>query len=203
LVPAVLPLVPTVQEAGLTAAGMVAAELLTGLWFGWLSRLICLALPVAGQFIAYLLGVSNVLQADVELGPQTTALSRLFSLAVPPVILMSGLYVLPLTALSHSFQLVPPGALLPAADSSAAAVAAVAGCFALALRLASPFILASIVWHVAVGLIARLVPRMHVYFVSMPGQIAGGLAILAGVGGVMLAAWQNAVGDSFATLPGN
>ena len=75
--------------------------------------------------------------------------------------------------------------------------------FTLALRLASPFVLASIVWHVAIGLIARLVPRLQIYFVSMPGQIVGGLALLASLFGVILAAWQDAVRDSLAALPGN
>ena len=49
------------------------------------------------------------------------------------------------------------------------------------MRLASPFVLASIVWHVAIGLIARMVPRLQVYFVSLPGQIVGGLLLLASV----------------------
>ncbi len=203
LLPGILPLMPPMPEAGATAAGMVGAEVTTGLWLGWLARLICLALPMAAQFIAYLLGISTVLQPDAELGPQTTALSALFELAVPLAILVSGLYVLPLTALAGSYRLIAPGALLPSADGTAMAVAAVAQAFGLALRLASPFTLASIVWHVAIGLIARLVPRLQVYFVSMPGQIVGGLALLASLSGVIMATWHDAVRDSLAALPGN
>jgi flagellar biosynthesis protein FliR len=203
LLPVVFPLVPPMPEAGLTAAGMIIAEVITGLWLGWLARLFCLALPVAAQFIAYLLGISTVLQPDAELGPQSTALAALFGIAAPLAIVISGLYVLPVTALAGSYRLIPPGTLLPAADSTAMAVAAVATTFGLALRLASPFVLASIVWHVAIGLIARLVPRLQIYFVSMPGQIVGGLALLASLFGVILAAWQDAVRDGLAALPGN
>ena len=47
---------------------MIVAEVITGLWIGWLARLLVLALPVAGQFIAYMLGIANVLQPDPELG---------------------------------------------------------------------------------------------------------------------------------------
>ena len=57
---------------------MIVAEVMTGLWLGWLARLFCLALPIAAQFIAYLLGISTVLQPDAELGPQSTALAALF-----------------------------------------------------------------------------------------------------------------------------
>jgi flagellar biosynthesis protein FliR len=203
LLPGILPLVPPMPESGLTAAGMVIAEVVTGLSLGWLARLFCLALPIAAQFIAYLLGISTVLQPDADLGPQTTALAALFGMAAPLAIMVSGLYVLPLTALAGSYRLIPPGTLLPSADSAATAVAVVAQVFSLALRLASPFVLAAIVWHVAIGLIARLVPRLQVYFVSMPGQIAGGLVLLASLFGVILAAWQDAVRDGLAALPGN
>jgi flagellar biosynthesis protein FliR len=203
LLPGIFPEPPPMPEAGLTAAGMIVAEVITGLWLGWLARLFCLALPMAAQFIAYLLGISTVLQPDSELGPQSTALAALFGIAAPLAIMVSGLYILPLTALAGSYRLIPPGTLLPSADSTATSVAAVGLAFGLALRLASPFLLAAIVWHVAVGLIARMVPRLQVYFVSMPGQIVGGLALLASLAGVILAAWQDTVRDSLAALPGN
>lgn len=203
LLPVIFPVVPPMPDSGLVGSGMIIAEVITGLWLGWLARLICLALPIAAQFIAYLLGLATVLQPNAELGPQSTALAALFDIAAPLAILVSGLYVLPLTALAGSYRLIPPGTLLPAADSTAMAVAAVGQAFALSLRLASPFVLAAIVWHVAIGLIARLVPRLQVYFVTMPGQIVGGLALLASVFGVILAAWQDAVRDSLAMLPGH
>jgi flagellar biosynthesis protein FliR len=43
---------------------------------------------------------------------------------------------------------------------------------------------------------------MQVYFVATPGQILGGLLLLAGLSGVMLAAWQDATRTTFAALPG-
>ena len=50
LLPGIAPLIPPVPEAGMQAAFMVAAEVITGLWIGWLARLLVLALPVAGQY---------------------------------------------------------------------------------------------------------------------------------------------------------
>ncbi|MBN8898638.1 MAG: flagellar biosynthetic protein FliR, partial [Rhodospirillales bacterium] len=177
--PLLQPVVPPLPETGLAVALAVAAEAVTGLWFGWLTRLWVLALAMAGQVIAYLLGLASVLQADAELGPQSTALSRLFALAAPLVVLSAGLYTLPLRALVALYDVVPPGTLLPVAAGAARSTAAVGASFALALQLASPFVVAAIVWHVAIGLAARLVPRMQVYFVAMPGQILGGLLLLA------------------------
>ena len=202
LLPTLAPLMPPVPDAGLVAAGMVASEAVTGIWLGWLARLVCLALPIAGQVTSYLLGLATVLQPDIELGGQATAISRLYELAVPVIVLATGLYALPLTALAGSYHLVPPGTLLPAADGTAAAVGAITQAFALALRLAAPFLLAAVVWHLAIGLMTRLVPRLQIYFVALPGQIAGGLLLLAALAAATLGAWQDAARDSLAALPG-
>lgn len=202
LLPGIMPLIPHQPAALPTVAGMIAAEVVTGLWLGWLARLLVLALPIAGQFIAFMLGVSNVLVTDPELGAQSSALEQLFSLAAPLAVLISGLYALPLAALAGSYQLIAPGALLPAGDGTMLAVRAVAESFALALKLASPFVLATIVWHVVIGLVARLVPNVPVYFVALPGQILGGLLLLAALTGPLLAAWMDAAGAGFARLPG-
>jgi len=145
-----------------------------------------------------MLGLANVLQPDALLGGQATPIARLFALAAPLAILISGLYALPLGALAGSYGLVPPGTLLPGADTAETAVRAVGAAFALSARLASPFLLVAIV-----GLLARLVPRLQVYFVAMPGQILGGIALLAIVANALLSAWQDAVRSGFAGLPGS
>jgi len=202
LLPEIMPLVPQVPEASLQAAGMVLADVVTGLWFGWLTRLLALSLPTAAQIIAYLLGISSVLQPDAELGPQSTVLARLFELGAPLLMLVSGLYTLALGSLADLYHLIPPGSLLPAADTVESATRAVASTFSLSLRLASPFILASLVWQVTIGLLTRLVPRMQIYFSAVPGQILGGLLLLALVSGSILAAWYDSVRPILAVLPG-
>lgn len=201
LLPGIAPSIPAVPEAGSQALLMIAGEVGTGAWLGWLARMLVLALPVAGQFLSYMLGVANVLQPDPILGAQATPISRLLEIAAPLLVLVTGLYAMPLAALAGSYRVIPPGAPLPPAATDAA-VRMVVQSFALAVRLASPFLLAAIVWSVAMGLLARLVPRIQVYFVVMPAQILGGILLLATVAGTLLATWQDALHTGFALLPG-
>jgi flagellar biosynthesis protein FliR len=202
LLPELQPTMPPVPAAGLSMALMIAGEVITGLWFGWLARMIVLALPICAQFIGYLVGLSSVLQPDAELGAQSGALGKLFEVAAPVVLLASGLYRLPLVALNGLFHLIPPGHMLPVADSTETAVRAVATGFSLALQLASPFVVIGIVWHVAMGLVARIVSRMQIYFVSMPGQIMAGLALLMLTGGTIILAWLDGAQAYLIALPG-
>jgi flagellar biosynthetic protein FliR len=202
LLPTLEPLLPPVPAGPLVIGGMVMAEIATGLWLGWLARMVVQALPVAGQFVASAVGLASVLQPDPELGAQSTALARLFSLAASVAVLVSGLYALPLAALAGSYRLIPPGTLLPVADSTAGVVAAVGEAFALAFRLAAPFVIAGLVWQAAMGLLARLVPNLQVFAASIPGQLLGGLALLALLVGGTVTAWQDTLRESLALLPG-
>jgi flagellar biosynthetic protein FliR len=105
-------------------------------------------------------------------------------------------------ALAGSYNLIPPGTLLPAADTAAQVTHALAEAFALALRLAAPFVLAGLVWQTGLGVLSRLVPQLHVFFAAMPGEILMGILLLGLLSTTLLTVWQDHVQASFAALPG-
>jgi flagellar biosynthetic protein FliR len=201
LVPVVAPLLPKAPSSFIGLAGMVAGELLAGGLLGWLARLVALALAAAGQLISLMTAQSSVLQQDPLLGAQSAVIGRLFNLAAPVVILTSGLYAMPLSALAASYAVLPAGGTLPASDLAEIAVRTVGQSFDLALRLATPFVLMSMLWQAGLGLLARLVPQIQVYFASLPGQLLGGLLLLALLGGAIIGAWTESMRAAFSTLP--
>ncbi len=203
LVPGLAPHMPAEPASFLRLAGMVAAELLAGGLLGWLARLLALALPAAGQVISLMTGLSSVLQQDPTLGAQSAVIGRLFNLLAPVLILSSGLYALPLGALANSYTVFPAGGVLSADDLAQVAVHAASSSFSLSLRLAAPFVLISLVWQVALGLLARLVPQIQVHFAALPGQVLGGLLLLALLGGPILRVWMAATREAFLALPGS
>ncbi len=202
LVPGLATSLPAHPPGFLRLAGMVGTELLAGGVLGWLARLLALALPAAGQIISLMTGLSSILQQDQTLGAQSAAIGRLLDMLAPVLILSSGLYELPLTALAGSYRVFPAGGIPVTADLTEVAVRAVAESFALALRLAAPFVLMSLIWQLALGLLARLVPQIQVYFAALPGQVLGGLLLLALLVGPILHAWLAALRDGLAALPG-
>lgn len=201
LVPVVAPSLPKEPASFIGLAGMVAGEILAGGLLGWLARLIALALSGAGQVISLMIGQSSVLQPDPVLGAQTAQVGRLFNLAAPVVILTSGLYAMPLNALAASYAVLPAGATLPSSDLAEIAVRTVGESFDLSLRLAAPFVLMSMLWQAGLGLLARLVPQIQVYFASLPGQLLGGLLLLALLSGPIINAWSESMREAFSALP--
>jgi flagellar biosynthesis protein FliR len=51
------------------------------------------------------------------------------------------------------------------------------------------------------GLVSRIVSRMQIYFVSMPGQIVLGLVLLTVTASAMTFAWSGVVQAFFSALP--
>jgi flagellar biosynthetic protein FliR len=202
LLPIIQPLVPAGSSDGWHAAAMLTGEIITGLWLGWITRLWLLALPIAGQIIASMTGLANILQPDPMLGAQSSVVSRALGLAAPVAVLASGLYALPLNALAGSYSLVPPGAVLPAADTAATVADGVTGAFALSLQLASPFVLGGIVWQFGAALLARLVPQLQIYFAAIPGQIIGGLALFGLLATTLMDVWLSRVAAIWSAFPG-
>ena len=202
LLPTLLDLLPPTPSTPLRAAAQVLAEILTGLWFGWLTRLLIVALSMAGQVVSLATGLSSVLQQDPALGTQSAALTRLMTVAAPVVLLASGLHAWPLAALAGSYRVVQAGAFLPAADTAREVLGALGAAFALAIRLATPFLAASVVWQLAVALAGRLAAQLQPMNLSAPIQVLGGLLLLTAVPAGLLAVWREHAADVLGTLPG-
>lgn len=202
LLPTVLPHMPPVPPSLWQLGSMVAAELACGAMLGWLARLVTLALPIAGGLVSLLIGLSSVLQPDPALGGQSTAIARLFSLAVPVLVLSTGLYALPLQALAGSYQLIPPGTWLPVDSAAESVTDAVVQGFALALRLAAPFVFSGVLAQAGLALLARFVPQMQIYALAAPTQILAGLALLAALSLPLIETWQDGVQAAWHSLPG-
>lgn len=173
--------------------GFLLAETLTGFFLGLMLRLFVLALQVAGSIAA-----------------QSTSLSQLFGgggmdplPAMGHILVYGGLALATLFGLHvqfaefmiHSYTMVPIGNVIPAELVTRAGVAEVARCFALGFTLAAPFVIASLVYNVTLGIINKAMPQLMVAFVGAPAITAGGLIILTLAAPLMLSLWIEAMGQ--------
>lgn len=179
---------------------MILVQIVVGLSIGWLTQVILVSLPMAGQILSYQIGLSSVLLPSTELGSNSTLVSSVFNLMVPVLFFGTSMIVLPLLALSHSFQQIPvdflshprgPGVM---AGVIRLVVRTVAAEFVVALQIAGPFLVIGMIWQAGLGLMARAAPQLQIFFVAAPLQILAGLILLAVFLGTMLNTWQHASG---------
>ena len=69
--------------------------------------------------------------------------------------------------------------MMPSGDVAALATRAFAAAFKIGMQLSAPFLVFGLVFNIGLGVLARLMPQMQVYFVGVPLSIMVGFLILA------------------------
>jgi flagellar biosynthesis protein FliR len=85
---------------------------------------------------------------------------------------------------------------VPSGDVAALATRAFAAAFKLGMQLSAPFLVFGLVFNVGLGVLARLMPQMQVYFVGVPLSIMSGFLMF----GVVLAAMMGTFLDYFISI---
>jgi flagellar biosynthetic protein FliR len=102
---------------------------------------------------------------------------------------MLGLHVRLTEVLIQSYDVFRPGVLPGAELFTAWGRAHVGRAFALAFTLAAPFVVASLVYNLALGVINRAMPQLMVAFVGAPAITAGGLVLLFLAAPLLIGLW--------------
>lgn len=161
------------------AAVVVFGELTIGLFLGLAARLAIAALQSAGTIIAAQISLANALSYDAVSAQQGALPANFLTMTGVVLLFVTDLHHLLLAGVAASYETFPPGAPLPV-DGFAEAVATLASeGFAVALALAAPFVLVGLTVSLGMGLLARLMPQVQVFFIVMPLQIGVGLALFA------------------------
>lgn len=193
IMPGIAPALPP-QPSGLDFVPILLSETLAGLFFGLGLRLFVLALQIAGTIAAQSTSLSQIFGGTAGADPQP-AMGHLLLWGGLALATMFGLHVRLAEYLLTSYDLVPPGEAVPAALVAEAGLREIGHCFALGFTLAAPFVIASLVYNVTLGVINRAMPQLMVAFVGAPAITAGGLVLLALAAPVMLAVWVEQLGD--------
>ncbi|MDA7430274.1 flagellar biosynthetic protein FliR [Primorskyibacter aestuariivivens] len=173
------------------SVGLIASETLVGLVFGIGFRFLIFALQTAGTIAAQSTSLSQLLgNASVEPMP---AIGHILVTAGLALMFILDLHLLWLAGIIDLYRMFPVGTVLGAADLGMWGVAEVSQAFALAFRIAVPFLILSMMYNVTLGVINKAMPQLMVAFVGAPLITFCGLAFLALGAPVMLSVWSAAV----------
>jgi flagellar biosynthetic protein FliR len=89
-----------------------------------------------------------------------------------------------------SYDMLPPGEFPGAGMLADWGLIQVSRAFASGFTMAAPFLVASLVYNVALGVINRAMPQLMVAFVGAPALTAGGLMLMFLVVPLVLATWS-------------
>lgn len=179
------------------------SELGIGLLLGMLIRMFVIALQIAGTIAAQATSLSQLFGGTG--GEPQPAVGNLLVLAGLAVAAHLGLHVKLAEVLILSYQALPPGRFPDGALVRSWGLSGAGHAFTLGFSIAAPFLIAGLIYNVALGAINRAMPQLMVAFVGAPALTAGGLVLfaLALPGG--LALWLGAfdlfLANPFAVAP--
>ncbi|WP_027583127.1 flagellar biosynthetic protein FliR [Bradyrhizobium sp. Ai1a-2] len=165
---------------------LMAHEIVIGIVLGATARVTLSALSVAGSVIAQQLGLGFVTAIDPTQGQQGQLIGNFLTILGMTLLFATDTHHLVLAALNESYRIFSPGALMPTGDVAALATRAFAEAFKIGLQLSAPFLVFGLVFNIGLGVLARLMPQMQVYFVGVPLSILAGFLILAVVISAMM-----------------
>jgi flagellar biosynthetic protein FliR len=197
-----LPIHRNVYAADLNAGfapvlGVLLQEVLIGAVLGLTARLALSALVVAGTTIAFQLGLGFSMAIDPTQDQQSVLVSNFLVMLGVALIFATDMHHLAIGALDESYNLFKPGATLPTGDLAELMITTVSGAFRVGIQLAAPFLVFGILFNVGLGVLARLMPQLQVFFLGLPASILIGFAVLLALVGVLMGTFISYLGGVF------
>ncbi len=168
------PMPDKVSDLGL----LIFGEVLVGVFMGTIARLFLSATASAGMIAANLSSLANALIQDPTAEQQASIMGTFMSAVAIVLIFVLDIHHLFLRGLVDSYDLFIPGQAIPTGDFSNMISRVVGDTFELAARMAAPFLVIGIIFFIGLGLLAKLMPQMQVFFIAMPLQVAMGIVVL-------------------------
>ena len=166
---------------------ILIAETVIGIALGLTIRFFIIALQIAGSIAAQSTSLAQIFgTASIEPLP---AIGHFMVLGGLALAVLTGLHVRVAEALINSYVIFPPGSLPDPSVMGDWGVQQIGRAFNLAFTLAAPFVIASFIYNLALGVINKAMPQLMVAFVGAPAITAGGLIILLLALPVLLNFW--------------
>jgi flagellar biosynthesis protein FliR len=179
----ILPLHRTAYQIDMTSLTplmvLMLHEIIIGIVLGATARVTLSALQVAGSVIAQQLGLGFVTAIDPTQGQQGLLIGNFLTILGLTLLFATDSHHLVIAALNDSYSIFSPGETVSSGDVASLATRAFAAAFRLGLQLSGPFLVFGLVFNIGLGVLARLMPQMQVYFVGVPLSIFAGFLVLA------------------------
>jgi flagellar biosynthetic protein FliR len=196
--PAVATVIGAPPDNLVQAVPLLGAEVLTGLFFGLFLRFFIHALQIAGAIAAQATSLSQIFGGTTVVDPQP-AIGNMLVVAGTALAAVSGLHVKVAAYIIQGYSMFAFGVAPTPAIVAQVGLAEITRIFTLGMTLAVPFLIASTIYNVVLGVINRAMPQLMVSFVGAPALTAGGMLLLLLAAPIMLSVWLAAFSQFIAT----
>jgi flagellar biosynthetic protein FliR len=164
---------------------MFLGELILGLILGMLVNFLFAAVQLGGQIIGFQMGFAMVNVVDPITGTSNAVSAHFLYMCTMLTFLVLNGHLYLLKAVGMSFDYIPPGTLLLQPELADDIFHFSNMMFTLAIRIAAPVMAALFLVDLALALISRAAPQIHVLVLGFPIKITVGFFFLAFIFSIM------------------
>jgi flagellar biosynthetic protein FliR len=165
---------------GLNWCRVMGGEVVVGLILGLTLSFVFEGAEVAGQIMGFQLGYSLVNVIDPQTQVDTPVLSTFHQLVVMLLFLQLGVHRWLLRGLAKSFDYLPPGVASATPAATEELLHAAGAMLVVAVQIAAPVLVATLLADIALGLIGKASPQLPVLFIGLSVKALVGFLVLAG-----------------------
>ena len=159
--------------------GWVIREVITGLMIGALLRIMLSSLAVAGEVVSMQITLGFAQTANPLQAQPGTTLAAFLTLLGVTLLFATNTHHLFIAGIVGSYELIAPARPLLLNDFASVAVRTVADSFTLGVQLAAPVLVFALIFNLASGMVARVMPQFQIFFASAPLSVLLGLSVFA------------------------
>nr|WP_321257434.1 flagellar biosynthetic protein FliR [uncultured Pseudodesulfovibrio sp.] len=186
----------TLMPTGWNIVIMFIGELVLGLILGLVVNFLFAAVQLGGQIIGFQMGFAMVNVVDPITGTSNAVTAHFLYMTTMLTFLVLNGHLYLLQAVGMSFEHIPPGGLLLNNNLATDIFQFSNLMFTLAIKIAAPIMASLFLVDLALALISRVAPQMHVLILGFPIKITVGFFFL----GFILTLMSTYVGDFLQTL---
>jgi len=177
----IIPTIPSEAVSGIDGFALAFAmikELFAGACFGFVFQIYYYLLFVAGDMIDMGFGLSMARAFDPSTNIQTSLTSGFFQVVFIVYFFVTDCHLIFVKLIVSTFDFVGLGAFNFGADVGSFICALFVSAFGLILHLAIPFMAASFVLEISMGVLMKLIPQINVFSIHFQFKILLGLGLM-------------------------
>ena len=157
---------------------LLLKELFAGFVCGMVFRLFYFMLFFTGDLMDTQFGISMAKVFDPGTNIQASVSGNLLNILFILYIFATDSHLILIRIFAESFKAIPIGSVIISPKASEFIVHVFIGVFTLAMKLAMPFVAAEFVLEVAMGILMKLIPQIHVFVINIQFKILLGILLL-------------------------
>lgn len=153
-------------------------EVIVGIIMGFTLNIVFYGISFAGLLVGRDMGLAMSSMFDPVSGSDGNTVATILSMAAIIVFILIDGHQFVVQSLSYSFTLIPIAGFAVTEQAYELIIKYSGSIFILAVKIASPIIVAFFLIHIASGIISRVSPSFQVFFVLLPLKIGLGLFLI-------------------------